>query len=134
MSTAGVLVERDAVGKTQDLAEAFVNAEKRKLPFTSAVRKGAAPVNAQLEYPVEKYDDPNTNGATDEADPKKYENPREGDALLYARIQTWERAGRVGGHATTFVHQAGVTPKNVLAKAIAKKLVELKTDMELTFL
>lgn len=134
MATAGVLVERDAVGKTQDLAEAFVNAEKRSLPFTSSVPKGSAPVNAQLEYPVEQFDTPNTDGAGDEADPLKYENPRENDGLLYARIQTWERAARVGGHATTFVHQAGITPKNVIAKAIAKKLIELKTDMETTFL
>jgi hypothetical protein len=134
MATAGVLVERDAVGKTQDLAEAFVNAEKRSLPFTSSVPKGSAPINAQLEYPVEQFDTPNTDGAGDEADPLKYENPRENDGLLYARIQTWERAARVGGHATTFVHQAGITPKNVIAKAIAKKLIELKTDMETTFL
>lgn len=134
MSAPGVLVERDAVGKTQDLATQFANAEKRSLPFTSAVPKGANIINAQLEYPVEKYDDPSTDGAGDEADPIKYENPREGDGLLYARVQTWERAVRVGGHATTFVNQAGITPKNVMAKAIAKKLVEMKTDMETTYL
>lgn len=134
MSNPGVLVERDATGKVQDLAEAFVNAEKRSLPFTSSVPKGAAPVNAQLEYPVEQFDTPNTDGASDEADPLKYENPRENDGLLYARVQTWERAARVGGHAVTFMNLAGVTPRNVIAKAIAKKLVELKTDMETTFL
>jgi hypothetical protein len=134
MSQAGVLVERDATGKVQDLAEAFVNAEKRSLPFTSSIAKGAAPVNAQLEYPVEKFDTPNTDGAGDEADPIKYENPREGDGLLYARVQTWERAARVGGAATTYLNMAGVTPKNVIAKAIAKKLIELKTDMETTML
>lgn len=134
MSTAGVLVERDATGKKQDLAEEFVNAEKRSLPFTSSVPKGAAPINAQLEYPVEQFDTPNTGGAGDEADPQKYENPRENDGLLYARIQTWERAARVGGHALTFLNMAGVTPRNVIAKAIAKKLIELKTDMETTML
>lgn len=134
MATAGVLVERDSTGKVQDLAEEFVNAEKRSLPFTSSVPKGAAPVNAQLEYPVEKFDDPNTAGAGDEADPQRYENPREGDSLLYARIQTWERAARVGGHALTFTNLAGVTPRNVIAKAVAKKLIELKTDMETTLL
>lgn len=134
MPTPGVLTERDAVGKKQDLAEAFVNAEKRSLPFTSSVPKGAAPINAQLEYPVEKYDDPNTDGATDEADPTVFANPREGDGMLYARLQTWERAARIGGDSLTYVNQAGVTPRNVEAKAIAKKLIELKTDMETTFL
>jgi len=134
MPTAGVLVERDSTGKVQDLADEFVNAEKRMLPFTSAVPKGSAPINAQLEYPVEKFASPQTEGAGDEADPVVYENPRQDDGLLYARVQTWERAARVGGHALTFMNLAGVTPRNVIAKAVAKKLVELKTDMEVTML
>lgn len=134
MPQPGVLTERDAVGKKQDLAEAFVNAEKRSLPFTSSVPKGAAPINAQLEYPVEKYDDPDTAGAVDEADPVTFENPRAGDGLLYARVQTFEKAARIGGDALTYVNLAGVNPRNVEAKAIAKKLIELKTNMETTFL
>lgn len=128
------LVDRDAVAKVQDLSSEFANAESRKYPFTSSVRKGPAPVNAQLEYPVEKYDTPTTNGAVDEADPSTYQNPSDGDANLYARVHTWERAVRLGGHAVTFTHQAGITPRNIVAKKIAKKLVELKGDCELTFL
>lgn len=129
-----VLVERDSVGKVQDLSSEFVNADRKKLPFTSAVRKGERPHNAQLEYAVEKFASPNTAGAADEADPQSYENPRDGDANLYARIQTWERAARIGGLANSTTAQAGITPRNVLAKAIAKKLIELKRDMETTFL
>lgn len=128
------LVDRDAVGKVQDLASQFANAESRKYPFTSAVRKGEPPHNAHLEYPVEKYDTPNTNGAVDEADPQTYQNPSDGDANLDARVHTWERAVRIGGHAVTFTAQAGITPRNVMAKKIAKKLIELKGDCELTFL
>lgn len=128
------LVDREAVAKVQDLSNEFVNAESRKYPFTSAVRKGEPPVNAQLEYPVEKYATPNANGAVDEADPSTYLNPSDGDANLYARVHTWERAFRLGGHAVTFTHQAGVTPRNIVAKKIAKALVELKGDCELTFL
>lgn len=128
------LVDREAVAKVQDLSNEFVNAESRKYPFTSSVRKGAPPINAQLEYPVEKYDTPTTNGAIDEADPVTYQNPSEGDAVLYARVHTWERAVRIGGHSVTFTHQAGITPRNIIARKIAKKLVELKGDCELTFL
>ena len=128
------LVDREAVAKVQDLSNEFVNAESRKYPFTSQVRKGEPPINAQLEYPVEKYDTPTTNSAVDEADPSTYQNPSDGDANLYARVHTWERAVRIGGHAVTFTAQAGITPRNVIAKKIAKKLVELKGDCELTFL
>lgn len=128
------LVEREAVAKVQDLSSEFANAESRKYPFTSAVRKGEPPLNAMLEYAVEKFDAPNTAGAVDEADPTEYENPSNGDAVLYARVHTWERAVRIGGHAVTFTAQAGITPRNVVAKKIAKKLIELKGDCELTFL
>ena len=128
------LVERDAVAKVQDLSSEFVNAESRKYPFTSQVHKGKPPENAMLEYAVEKYDVPNNTGAVDEADPQAYSNPSQDDAMLYARVHTWERAARIGGHAVTFVHQAGITPRNVVAKKIAKKLVELKGDAEFTFL
>ena len=128
------LVDREAVAKVQDLSNEFVNAETRKYPFTSAVRKGEPPGNAMLEYPVEKYDTPNTNAAVDEADPQTYQNPSDGDAVLYARVHTWERAVRIGGHAVTFTKQAGITPRNIVAKKIAKKMIELKGDCELTFL
>lgn len=128
------LVDREAVAKVQDLSTEFVNSESRKYPFTSSVRKGAPPVNAQLEYAVEKYDTPTTNAAVDEADPSTYQNPSDGDANLYARVHTWERAVRIGGHSVTFTQQAGITPRNVIARKIAKKLVELKGDCELTFL
>lgn len=96
----------------------------------SAVMADRAPT-ASRDYPVEKYDTPTTAGAVDEADPVTYQNPSDGDANLYARVHTWERAVRLGGHAVTFTHQAGITPRNIVAKKIAKKLVELKGDCEL---
>jgi hypothetical protein len=54
--------------------------------------------------------------------------------MLYARVHTWERAVRIGGHSVTFTNQAGITPRNVVARKIAKKLIELKGDVELTYL
>lgn len=128
------LVDRDQVGKVQDLAAEFVNADMKTTPFMSAVPKGAAPVNVQLEYPVERFATPNIAGAVDEADPATFEDPSAGDAMLYARVQTFERAARIGGLATTTTHQAGITPRNIVAKKIAKKLIELKRDMETRFL
>lgn len=129
-----VLVERDQVAKVQDLSNAFVNADRKKLPFTSAVRKGSKPMNVQLEYAVEKYSSPTTVGVADEADPGSYEDPSAGDANLYARLQTWERAAKLGGLALSTTNQAGITPRNVMAVKIAKKLIELKRDVETTFL
>lgn len=129
-----VLVERDQVAKVQDLSNEFVNADRKKLPFTSAIRKGEKPVNVQLEYAVEKFSTPNTAGVADEADPQSYEDPSSGDANLYARLQTWERAAKLGGLAISTTQQAGRTPRNIMALKIAKKLIELKRDIETTFL
>ena len=128
------LVERDAVAKVQDLADEFDNAKAFKFPFMSRVRKGKAPMNAKMTYAVEKYDDPKITGAVDEADPEDFENPSDGDAELDVRVHVWERAVRIGGLATTVTHQSGITPRNVVAKKVAKKLLELKRDAEVTSL
>jgi hypothetical protein len=129
-----VLVEREQAAKVQDLSSEFVNADRKKLPFTSSIRKGERPVNVQLEYAVERFDAPNTAGVADEADPQTYQDLSAGDANLYARLQTWERAARLGGLAISTTTQAGITPRNVLAKKIAKALILLKRDIETTFL
>jgi hypothetical protein len=128
------LVERDAVAKVQDLSDEFDNAKAFKFPFMSRVKKGSAPKNAKMTYAVEKYDDPKVTGAVDEADPEEFENPSEGDNELDVRVHVWERAVRIGGLATTVTHQSGITPKNVVAKKVAKKLIELKRDCEVTML
>lgn len=123
-----VLVEREQVGKKIDLADAFDNAKSFQFPLMSRLRKGRAPNNAQLIYPVERYASPNITGAVDEADPVEFEDPSAGDAELYARVHTLERAGRIGHLATAVTQQAGITPKNVVAQKIVKKLMELKRD------
>lgn len=128
------LVDRDAVAKVQDLANEFDNAKAFKFPFMSRVYKGSAPMNAKMTYAVEKYDDADITGKVDEADPEQFENPSEGDAELDVRVHVWERAVRIGGLATTVTHQSGITPKNVVAKKVAKKLIELKRDAEVTML
>lgn len=128
------LVQREAVAVVQDLSKEFVNAKMFKFPFMSMVRKGEKPKSALLEYPVEKFSDPVTTGVVDEADPDNYASGSEGDATLNARVHTLERAVRIGGHAVTFNEQAGITPRNVVAKKIAKKLMELKRDGEVVSL
>lgn len=130
------LTERssDTVAKVQDLSDEFVNAKAFEFPAMSRIPKGSAPENTQATYAVEKYDSPKITGAVDEADPNEYENPRKDDAELSVRVHVLERAVRIGGLATTVTHQAGVTPRNVVAKAVAKKLIELKRDGEVVIL
>lgn len=130
------LVERssDTVAKVQDLSTEFVNAKAFEFPFTSRARKAKDPVATYRTYAVEKYAAPKVSGAVDEADPDEYENPSDGDGELQTRVHIFERAVKLGGLATTVTQQAGITPKNVVAKKVAKKLIELKRDAEVVFL
>lgn len=128
------LTERTQVGKQIDLATAFDNAKSFQFPFMSRVKKGSAPANAQLIYPVERYDTPQVLGAVDESDPVEYEDPSAGDAELYARVHTLEKAVRIGHLATAVTNQAGITPRNVIAKKTAKKLLELKRNFSIVAL
>jgi hypothetical protein len=128
------LVERESVAKIQDLSDHFDNAKSFAFPFMSRVPKGSAPKQALLVYPVEKYDTATTAGVYDEAEPTAFENPSEGDAELSVRIQIFEKAVSIGGLATTTTQQAGITPRNIVAKKVAKKLIELKRNCEVTML
>lgn len=128
------LVEREAVAKIQDLSDHFDNAKSFAFPFMSRVPKGPAPKQALLVYPVEKYDTASTAGVYDEAEPTSFENPSDGDAELSVRIQIFEKAVSIGGLATTTTNQSGITPRNVVAKKVAKKLIELKRNCEVTML
>ena len=128
------LVERDAVAKVQDLSDQFDNAKSFAFPFMSRVPKGSAPKQAYMIYAVEKYDTASTAGVVDEAEPENFENPSDGDAELSVRIQIWEKAVSIGSLATTTTQQAGITPRNVVAKKVAKKLIELKRNCEVTHL
>lgn len=128
------LVERSAVAKVQDLSDHFDNAKSFAFPFMSRVPKGSAPKQSYLIYAVEKYDAASTGGVVDEAEPGTFENPSAGDAELYARIQIWEKPVQIGSLATTTTEQAGLTPRNIVAKKVAKKLIELKRNCEVTLL
>lgn len=129
-----VHVDRDAVGTPRDLGKEFVNADAKKTPFITWIPKSTKPINSLIEQPVEKFGDVTTDGVADEADPQGYTNPRDGDAILNCRVQTWERAGRLGGRVMSVTNQPGITPRDALAVAIAKTMIELKRNMEATVL
>lgn len=132
MSTT--LVERNAVAKPRDLAWEFSNADRKKTPFSSSLSKGPKPTNMLMEYPAEQFAAPALGGVMDEADAGTPVNPRDNDRVISARAQIWEKVGALGGLAQTVLQTAGVVPKQQLTKAIAKKMVELKRNVELTYL
>lgn len=132
MSTT--LVERNAVAKPRDMAWEFTNADRKKTPFSSSLSKGPKPTNMLMEYPAENFATPVLGGVVDEADAGTAVNTRDNDRMIQVRGQIWEKVGHVSDLAQTVLQTAGVLPKQQLAKAIAKKMVELKRNVELTYL
>lgn len=128
------LIEREAVAKRQDLSNAIHVADMKKTPFISSVKKGTNPTNTLVEWPVDSYPAPSSEGAVDEQDVQNFENLGAPDAVLQGRLQIWERKPKVSRLAQLATNQAGIGPKKAFAKSVAKGLVMIKRDMEFTSL
>jgi hypothetical protein len=128
------LVERDAVAKREDISDVIHVADRKKTPFFSTVKKGTRPMNTLVEWPVDSYPAPTTEGAVDEQDVQNFENLGTPDAVLQGRVQIWERKPKVSRLAEIVANQAGVGQKKAYAKSVAKGLVMIVRDIETTAL
>lgn len=128
------LIERDAVAKKQDISDVIHIADQKKAVFWPTVKKGTKPTNTLTEWPVDNYPDVNTEGAVDEQDAKDFEDLSTPDAVIYGRVQIWERKPKVSRLAQVVNNQAGVGPKKAFARSLAKGMVMIVRDMEATFL
>lgn len=128
------LVERNAVGKREDISDVMHVADKKKTSFFTMVKKGTKPMNTNPQWPVEAYPDPRTQGAVDEQDVKDFEDLGAPDELLSGRVQIWERKPKVSRLTQLVANQAGVGPRKAFAKSVAKGLVMLARDIEVTAL
>lgn len=123
------LVERNQIGKREDLSDIISVVDARKTPLTSMVKKGGAPGNTLQEWQADAYDDPNTDGVVDGADVETFENAAENREMLYGRIQKSRRSPMVSDMAENVSNVAGLGRKEYAA-AVAKKTIELKRDIE----
>jgi hypothetical protein len=128
------LIERDAIAKRQDLSDVIHVADMKKTPFFNAVKKGTKPTNTLVEWPVDAYPTPTTAGAVDEADVQSFEDMSSPAAVLQGRIQIWERKPKVSRLAVIASNQAGVGVRQAYAKSLAKALIAIVRDIELTAL
>lgn len=128
------LTSRNAIGAREDISDVIHKADSKKTSFFTMVKKGTKPMSTQPQWPVESYPDPTSEGAVDEKDVQDFENLGAPDALLSGRIQIWERKPRVSRLAQLVTNQAGIGPRKAYAKAVAKALVMIVRDIELTAL
>ena len=138
-------------GGREDLSNLIANVDSRSTPFTSMAKKGKKPGNALMSWQMDSMEAPNVTGYVDGTDVSMvtgssgvgqgeaasaknalFVNPAKNRVLASNYVQMFRRTFRISSLANEIQEVAGV--KSELANGIAKKLVELKRDMELTFL
>jgi hypothetical protein len=117
----------------EDLADYIAIVDAKSTPFVSMSPKGKDIGNMQFSWLVDNYQAPKMGGVVDGTDVtvSTASNPVVARTRLNNYGQAFRRDLRVGFIAET-QDVAGVTDE--LANGIAKKLVELKRDMEATFM
>lgn len=116
----------------EDLADYIAIVDQKSTPLVSMAPKGKDLGNMQFSWLVDNYQAPQLQGVVDGTDVtvSSASNPVTNRTRLNNYAQAFRRDLRVGFIAQT-QDVAGVT--NEIANGIAKKLVELKRDMEATF-
>jgi hypothetical protein len=117
----------------EDLADYIAIVDAKSTPFVSMSPKGRDIGNMQFSWQVDNYGAPVLAGVVDGADVTvaSASNPVVNRTRLNNYGQAFRRDLRIGFIAET-QDVAGVTDE--LANGIAKKLVEIKRDMESTFM
>ena len=117
----------------EDLADYIAIVDAKSTPFVSQAPKGRDIGNMQFSWQVDNYGAPVLAGVVDGTDVTvaSASNPLVNRTRLNNYGQAFRRDLRIGFIAET-QDVAGVTDE--LANGIAKKLVEIKRDMESTFL
>lgn len=117
----------------EDLADYIAIVDAKSTPFVSMSPKGKDIGNMQFSWLVDNYGAPVLQGVVDGTDVTvaSASNPVTNRTRLNNYGQAFRRDLRIGFIAET-QDVAGVTDE--LANGIAKKLVELKRDMESTFM
>lgn len=128
------LLEKDQIGKREDLADLIALVDAHDCPLVSGAKKGAKPGNTLMQWQADSYATAVSTGTVDGTDvgSSDYQNPGENRAILSNYVQIHRRSIRVSPLSVEISNVAGL--KDELANGIAKKLVELKRDMETTYL
>ena len=121
-------------GGREDLSNLISNVDAKSTVFSSLAKKGKKPGNVVMGWQMDKYEDAVNTGVFEATDvvTGDYVNPGVNRKLMQNYVQIFRRSFRISNLAEQMQDVAGI--KSELANGIAKKMVELKRDMELAFL
>lgn len=127
------LTEPNQVGKREDLADLIAVVDAREMPLTSMIPKGKKLGNMHFSWQDDSFEDPSYGGVPDGLDVQEYEDAGRKRALLEVYGQAFRRTAKVGWIAEEVSNVAGVQ-EGEIARAVAKKTVEIKRDIETALL
>jgi hypothetical protein len=119
------------VGVREELADYIANVDAKSTPFVSMAPKGKDLGNVIMSWQVDDYSAPQLGGVIDGTDVTSYTNESANRLRVTNYAQAFRRNSRVGFIAET-QNVAGAASE--VAYNVAKLLVEIKRDMESTFL
>ncbi|MGA0833881.1 MAG: SU10 major capsid protein, partial [Candidatus Kapaibacteriota bacterium] len=119
------------VGVREELADYIANVDAKSTPYVSMAPKGKDLGNVIMSWQVDDYSAPQLGGVIDGTDVTSYTNESANRLRVTNYAQAFRRNSRVGFIAET-QNVAGAASE--VAYNVAKLLVEIKRDMESTFL
>lgn len=119
------------VGVREELADYIANVDAKSTPFVSMSPKGRDLGNVVMSWQCDDYSAPQLGGVIDGTDVSSYTNESANRLRVTNYAQAFRRNSRVGFIAET-QNVAGAASE--VAYNVAKLLVEIKRDMESTFL
>jgi len=125
------LLEKDQIGKREQLADLILIADEKECPLTAMIPKGRKPTNTLARWQVDAYETPDTTGVVDGQDVTDYENPGRNRAELSVYCQRKWRPVMVSKMAEDVSVVAGASAGE-MARAVRKKIEELRRDIEAT--
>lgn len=117
-------------GQRRDLSEMLYQADKKKCPLKSAIKKGKYPAAFKAEWAHDSFDDPKIDGVVEGKDVTEFEDAFPKYGLLSSYIHKLRRTAMVSDLQEEVADPAGIGQKKSMAKATAKKLIEIGRDLE----
>jgi hypothetical protein len=124
------LIERQQVGKREDLADIISLLDTRSTPMVSMIPKGEDLKNMTFDWQLDAYELPNIAGVLDGSDVDSFENAARNRVKVSGRAMKVRRTAMVSDFAENVSDVAGLGKKGEMAHSVVKKLEELKRDME----
>ena len=126
---SGTTTQGSAVLNRESLDQQLTVLEPAKTPVQAMIAKGTAKSTFE-EWGLDTYSDPNTDGVSEDSDVSSYDDPYASAARIGNYVQKFRRTYKVTEEQNA-VDSAG--PLN-LVKAEAKKMLEVKRDIEAAIL